>query len=82
MNGGRCARSKSSEGSGESVRITLPMPMKTLRIHHWRTNTCHLRCEPTYLKVAPDPTMYFPNVLITPEGPAPYWNIVTVPLRC
>ena len=31
------------------------------------------------LNVAPDPTIYLPNVRITPAGPAPYWNIVTVP---
>jgi hypothetical protein len=33
-----------------------------------------------YPKVAPEPSMYFPRVRITPLGPAPYWKIVTVPM--
>jgi hypothetical protein len=33
----------------------------------------------TYAKVAPDPTIYFPSILITPADPAPYWNMVTTP---
>lgn len=36
---------------------------------------------PTYAKVAPEPTMYFPSILMTPVDPAPYWNIVTTPPR-
>lgn len=33
----------------------------------------------SYLNVAPEPTMYFPSVLMTPAWPPPYWKTVTVP---
>ena len=32
-----------------------------------------------YPKVAPDPAMYWPRVLIMPLGPAPYRKMLTVP---
>ena len=31
------------------------------------------------LKVAPEPSMYFPRVRMTPAWPAPYWKTVTPP---
>lgn len=34
----------------------------------------------TYPKVAPDPTIYCPRVLITPFGPAPYLMMFTEPI--
>jgi hypothetical protein len=35
--------------------------------------------EISYPNVAPEPSIYFPRVRITPLGPAPYWKMVTVP---
>lgn len=34
-----------------------------------------------YPKVAPEPSMNFPRVRITPLGPAPYWKIETAPKK-
>lgn len=35
-------------------------------------------CAP-YPKVAPEPSMYWPSVLMMPFGPAPYLKMLTVP---
>jgi hypothetical protein len=35
--------------------------------------------ENAYPKVAPEPSMYCPSVLITPFGPAPYLIMLTEP---
>jgi hypothetical protein len=62
-----------------SVRMTLPTPMKTLdqSVSIQQNDVWGQK----YAKVAPDPTIYFPNVLVTPADPAPYWKIVTTPPR-
>jgi hypothetical protein len=35
--------------------------------------------DQTYPKVAPEPSMYCPSVLMMPFGPAPYLKMLTVP---
>jgi hypothetical protein len=50
----------------------------SMGLKHYKSLRYKLR-ELTYPKVAPEPSMYFPRVRMTPLGPAPYWKIVTVP---
>jgi len=77
-------RAKASAACCEtvSVLIMLPMDMKNLE----RTKVSAFCCQPpifpqkhAYPNVAPDPTMYCPNVRITPFGPAPYLMMLTEP---
>lgn len=58
---------------GPSVRITLPIDMKNLREDRSNQYTDNLeKTRQAYPKVAPDPSMYFPNVRMIPFCPAPY----------
>ena len=67
--------------AGESVRMILPMPMKTLGALNVRDGLFGEDQRYTYPNIEPEPIMYFPSVLMTPAWPAPYWKIVTVPAR-
>jgi hypothetical protein len=59
------------------------MDMKKLRRNHVkRVSPASPQLETaTYPNVAPDPSMYWPSVLIIPFGPAPYLKMLTVPER-
>ena len=62
-----------------SVRMVLPMDMKNLM--QWSAQVPLEDRQPvhSYPKVAPDPSIYCPSVLITPFGPAPYLIMLTDP---
>lgn len=70
MSGGYRERAHTDEAiGGQSVRIRLPMPMKTLLAAQVSDSSPEAGAgteKRTYLKVAPDPTMYLPNVRMTP----------------
>jgi hypothetical protein len=62
--------------------MMLPMPMKSLdesQVSNRRSAQGNRLWS--YPNIDPEPTMYFPRVLMTPAWPAPYWKIVTVPAR-
>lgn len=62
--------------------MTLPMDMKKLggrwcqRLSPVESSVSKGFPNP---KVAPEPSMYWPNVLMMPLGPAPYLKMLTVP---
>ena len=70
MSGGYRERAHTEEAvGGQSVRIRLPMPIKTLvpdPVSNSSTETSAGARNRMYLNVAPDPTMYLPNVRMTP----------------
>lgn len=81
--GCRLARAYISSIMGDlpSVLITLPMDMKNLPccqpiICEKRT---HEMLGLSYPNVAPEPSMYWPSVLIGPFGPAPYLMMLNPP---
>lgn len=83
--GCRLARAKASAVMGEepSVRMTLPIDMKNL-IPDLASIRSFLNGDPfalfvAYPKVAPEPSMYCPKVLIAPFGPPPYLMTLTPP---
>lgn len=69
-------RYASSTMGEESDRMTLPMDMKNL--YHVSARPCGGGID-TDPKVAPEPAMYCPSVLMMPLGPAPYRKMLTVP---
>lgn len=74
MMGCRLALANSAAECGDvpSVLITLPIDMKKLAVTVSDVdNSRDGQGEITYPKVAPDPSMYWPKVLITPLCPAP-----------
>ena len=84
MMGRRCARKKAScmIGEGWSVRMTLPMDMKKLRMElgqlvSFKSARERARSHPN---VAPEPSMYCPRVRMMPFWPAPYRKMLTVPV--
>lgn len=59
-------------GDDASVLMTLPIDMKKLAVEVSDVdNGQDGQGEITYPKVAPDPSMYWPKVLMTPLCPAP-----------
>jgi len=94
-NGRRRARANASAANGEllSVRITLPTDIKNLAtkqvsaVFGLRRGYCNdlsvgRDLAKPYPKVAPEPSMYCPSVLIGPFGPPPYLIMVNPPLCC
>lgn len=67
-------------GDDPSVLITLPIDMKNL-IHPLKSALSGFESDQTqaYPKVAAEPNMYCPNVLMTPLGPAPNLMILKPP---
>lgn len=59
--------------------MVLPMDMKKLHDQTLAANSKPTAVGTAHPKVAPDPSIYCPNVLITPFGPAPYLMILTEP---
>lgn len=73
-----CAALKASVRIGElSVRIVVPIPMKKL-FRCQQMSRAHSRPH-THPKVADDPSMYCPSVLIMPFGPGPYLIMFVAP---
>ena len=68
--------------------ITLPIDMKKLRgdcalaVGLGNGLTIGWRFRSPYPKVAPEPSMNWPRVLMIPLGPAPYLAMLTVPGGC
>ena len=63
--------------------MTLPIDMKKLREAVSRATGYRVgkktQGTTAYPKVAPEPSMYWPSVLMMPLGPAPYLKMLTVP---
>jgi hypothetical protein len=59
----------------------LPIDMKNLERASELCTRNWFSEDLTYPKVAPDPSIYCPSVLITPFGPAPYLMMLTEPGR-
>jgi hypothetical protein len=78
-------RAKASTACWEtvSVRIALPIDMKKLGGGNVRADSGggkRQREVTAHPKVAPDPSINCPRVLITPFGPAPYLIMFTDPV--
>ena len=92
--GCRLARANASVAKGElpSVRITAPIDMKKLSSkiaisiqldsERYAGQREGQDLKPTYPNVAPEASMYCPNVLIGPLGPAPYLTMLKPPSVC
>jgi hypothetical protein len=61
--------------------MVLPMDMKKLRNQTLAAGFDSKSFGSVHPKVAPDPSIYCPSVLITPFGPAPYLMMLTDPCK-
>lgn len=72
-------------GEKPSVLMTLPIDMKNLVPDLPSVRSYFVAdlfaLSMAYPKVAPEPSMYCPKVLIAPFGPAPYLMILSPPLQ-
>lgn len=74
------ANAAAEYGDDASVLMTLPIDMKKLAVGVSDVdNGQDGQGQIAYPKVAPDPSMYWPKVLMTPLCPAPYRMILNPP---